>query len=258
MSIYHKNRKNSREEKMGRGKVEVKQIENKISRQVTFSKRRSGLRKKAHEISVLCDAQVAFIVFNNKGKLFEFSSESSMKIILERYERHAHEAQLDGANNESQGNLSLDCFKLKNKVEVLERNLRNYVGHDLDPLSLRELQSLEQQLDMALKRIRTRKNQVINDSISELQKKARLLQEQNNNIANKIKDQEKIVGESQQCWPQTLDPNSSTFNLCPPNLQSPQRLIIKSFKNSAMGLYKQVNHDWSKWLKLELFLVALL
>ncbi|KAE9590307.1 putative transcription factor MADS-type1 family [Lupinus albus] len=109
---------------MGRGKVEVKQIENKISRQVTFSKRRSGLRKKAHEISVLCDAQVAFIVFNNKGKLFEFSSESSMKIILERYERHAHEAQLDGANNESQGNLSLDCFKLKNKVEVLERNLR--------------------------------------------------------------------------------------------------------------------------------------
>ncbi|OIW06541.1 hypothetical protein TanjilG_29962 [Lupinus angustifolius] len=205
---------------MGRGRVQLKQIENKTSRQVTFSKRRSGLRKKAHEISVLCDAQVAFIVFNNKGKLFEFSSESSMKIILERYERHGHEAQIDGANIESQGNWSLDCFKLNNKVEVLERNLRNYVGHDLDPLNLRELQSLEQQLDMALKRIRTKKNQVINESISELQKKARLLHDQNNNVANKIKEQEKIVGENQQCWPQTLYPNSSTFNLC-----SPQRLV---------------------------------
>ncbi|CAJ1947212.1 unnamed protein product [Sphenostylis stenocarpa] len=61
---------------MGRGRVQLKQIENKISRQVTFSKRRTGLRKKAHEISVLCDAQVALIVFNAKGKLFEYSSES--------------------------------------------------------------------------------------------------------------------------------------------------------------------------------------
>ncbi|KAJ0580463.1 putative transcription factor MADS-type1 family [Helianthus annuus] len=39
-----------------RGKVTLKRIENKINRQVTFSKRRSGLLKKAHEISVLCDA----------------------------------------------------------------------------------------------------------------------------------------------------------------------------------------------------------
>ncbi|KAF1877520.1 hypothetical protein Lal_00040236 [Lupinus albus] len=197
--------------KMGRGRVQLKQIENKTSRQVTFSKRRSGLRKKAHEISVLCDAQVALIVFNNKGKLFEFSSESSMKIILERYERHAHAAQPDGADNESQGNWSLECFKLTNKVEVLERNLRNYVGHDLDPLSLRELQSLEQQLDIAIKRVRNRKNQLMNESISELHKK--------------IKEKEKTHTESQHCWPETLGQNSSSFNLCPPNLQSPERMV---------------------------------
>lgn len=62
---------------MGRGKVELKRIENKISRQVTFSKRRSGLLKKAHEISVLCDAEVALIVFSTKGKLFEYASTDS-------------------------------------------------------------------------------------------------------------------------------------------------------------------------------------
>lgn len=61
---------------MGRGRVQLKRIENKINRQVTFSKRRSGLLKKAHEISVLCDAEVAVIVFSTKGKLYEYSTDS--------------------------------------------------------------------------------------------------------------------------------------------------------------------------------------
>ncbi|KAG6487807.1 hypothetical protein ZIOFF_056414 [Zingiber officinale] len=62
---------------MGRGRVQLKRIENKINRQVTFSKRRSGLLKKAHEISVLCDAEVALIIFSTKGKLYEYSSTDS-------------------------------------------------------------------------------------------------------------------------------------------------------------------------------------
>jgi hypothetical protein len=61
---------------MGRGPVQLRRIENKINRQVTFSKRRNGLLKKAHEISVLCDAEVALIVFSTKGKLYEYSSHS--------------------------------------------------------------------------------------------------------------------------------------------------------------------------------------
>ncbi|KAF8408438.1 hypothetical protein HHK36_007591 [Tetracentron sinense] len=54
---------------MGRGRVELKRIENKINRQVTFAKRRNGLLKKAYELSVLCDAEVALIVFSTRGKL---------------------------------------------------------------------------------------------------------------------------------------------------------------------------------------------
>lgn len=60
--------------KMGRGKIEIKKIENTNSRQVTFSKRRAGLLKKAQELAILCDAEVAVIVFSNTGKIFEFSS----------------------------------------------------------------------------------------------------------------------------------------------------------------------------------------
>jgi len=61
---------------MGRGRVELKRIENKINRQVTFAKRRNGLLKKAYELSVLCDAEVSLIVFSNRGKLYEFCSTS--------------------------------------------------------------------------------------------------------------------------------------------------------------------------------------
>ncbi|EMS66516.1 MADS-box transcription factor 8 [Triticum urartu] len=63
---------------MGRGRVELKRIENKINRQVTFAKRRNGLLKKAYELSVLCDAEVALIIFSNRGKLYEFCSGQSI------------------------------------------------------------------------------------------------------------------------------------------------------------------------------------
>ncbi|VAH17677.1 unnamed protein product [Triticum turgidum subsp. durum] len=59
---------------MVRGKTEMKRIENATSRQVTFSKRRNGLLKKAFELSVLCDAEVALVVFSPRGRLYEFAS----------------------------------------------------------------------------------------------------------------------------------------------------------------------------------------
>ena len=67
---------------MGRGKIEIKKIENANSRQVTFSKRRSGLLKKAHELAVLCDAEVALIIFSSTGRLFEFSSSRYFLILF--------------------------------------------------------------------------------------------------------------------------------------------------------------------------------
>jgi len=60
--------------RMVRGKIEIKKIENLNYRKVTFSKRRNGLIKKAQELSILCDAEVAVIVFSATGKLYEFSS----------------------------------------------------------------------------------------------------------------------------------------------------------------------------------------
>jgi hypothetical protein len=40
----------------------------------TFLKRKGGLFKKAHELSVLCSVDVAVIIFGHNKKLYEFSS----------------------------------------------------------------------------------------------------------------------------------------------------------------------------------------
>ena len=66
--------------KMGRGKVELKRIENKINRQVT--KRRNGLVKKAKELSVLCDAEVALVIFSARGKPFTFPDDAERSLSL--------------------------------------------------------------------------------------------------------------------------------------------------------------------------------
>ncbi|CAI0464898.1 unnamed protein product [Linum tenue] len=58
---------------MGRVKLAIKRIENTTNRQVTFSKRRNGLIKKAYELSVLCDVDVALILFSPSGRLTFFS-----------------------------------------------------------------------------------------------------------------------------------------------------------------------------------------
>ena len=78
MLLFLCERRKRRKEGMGRGKIEIKKIENLNSRQVTFSKRRNGLLKKAKELSVLCDAEVAVIIFSSTGKLYEFSNTRCM------------------------------------------------------------------------------------------------------------------------------------------------------------------------------------
>ncbi|XP_047332285.1 truncated transcription factor CAULIFLOWER A-like [Impatiens glandulifera] len=177
---------------MGRGRVQLKRIENKINRQVTFSKRRSGLLKKAHEISVLCEAEVALIIFSPKGKLFQYSTDSCMEKILERHERCSYaDRQLHAIDRESHGSWNLEYSKLKSRLEIVQKNLRHFMGEELDSLSLRELQSLENQMDCGLKTIRSRKNQLMLESISELQKKDKALQEHNNSLTKKIKEKEK-------------------------------------------------------------------
>ncbi|CAL5373890.1 unnamed protein product [Camellia sinensis] len=165
-------------------------------------------RQNAHEISVLCDADIGLIIFSAKGKLFEYSTTSCLERILERYERYSYaERQLVAADINSQVRWTLEHVKLQARLEVLDRTQRHFMGEDLDTLSVKELQSLEHQLDSALKHIRSRKNQLMNDSISELQTKDKALLEENKLLAKKIKEKEgKALAQHAQLEQQNQDP----------------------------------------------------
>ncbi|CAL9113237.1 unnamed protein product [Musa textilis] len=96
--------------------------ENKINRQVTFAKRRNGLLKKAYELSILCDTEVAAIVFSSRGRLFEFCSSSSMLKTIERYRRCSHHASESMAPTNDTPTCYQEYLKLKTRVEYLQHS----------------------------------------------------------------------------------------------------------------------------------------
>ncbi|KAK7405384.1 hypothetical protein VNO78_06641 [Psophocarpus tetragonolobus] len=57
---------------MGRRKIEIARVKNSNTRQVTFSKRRTGLFKKANELSILCGVKIAIVVFSPGNKPYSF------------------------------------------------------------------------------------------------------------------------------------------------------------------------------------------
>ncbi|CAI9263031.1 unnamed protein product [Lactuca saligna] len=174
---------------MGRGRVELKRIENKINRQVTFAKRRNGLLKKAYELSVLCDAEVALIIFSNRGKLYEFCSTSNMLKMLERYQNCTYSSmEVNRTANDAEQSSYKEYMKLKAKYESLQQYQRQLFGEDLGPLNLKELEQLERQLDSTLRQIRSIRTQSMLDRLSDLQVKERMWLEANKALQNKLEE----------------------------------------------------------------------
>jgi HKD family nuclease len=61
---------------------------------VTFTKRKFGLMKKAYELSVLCDCEIALIIFNSSNKLFQYASTDMDKVLLKYTEyNEPHESR---------------------------------------------------------------------------------------------------------------------------------------------------------------------
>ncbi|XP_074587255.1 agamous-like MADS-box protein MADS2 [Curcuma longa] len=176
---------------MGRGRVEVRRIENNVNRQVTFSKRKTGLLKKAYELSVLCDVELALIIFSSRGKLFHFSTASSLLNIIEQYRRYSHNnnptESLASSNNETQNNYH-EFLRLKTRVDFLQRSQSNLLGEDLQSLNIKELDELENQIEVSLSHIRSTKSQVITNEISDLKCKENKLQESNISLRKKLQE----------------------------------------------------------------------
>ncbi|KAJ8900299.1 hypothetical protein K2173_024939 [Erythroxylum novogranatense] len=162
---------------MGRGKIEIRRIENANSRQVTFSKRRAGLLKKAQELAILCDAEVAVIIFSNTGKLFEFSS-AGMKRTLLRYNKCKDSSEPVKSEYKAEKLDSKEVDALKEEISKLQVKQLQLLGKDLTGLNLKELQNLEQQLGEGLLCVKEKKEQLLMEQLdqSRLQEQRAMLE----------------------------------------------------------------------------------
>ncbi|KAJ1282635.1 hypothetical protein BS78_03G066900, partial [Paspalum vaginatum] len=146
------------EEMARRGRVELRRIEDRVSRQVRFSKRRSGLFKKAFELSLLCDAEVALLVFSPAGKLYEYASTS----IEDTYNRYQ---QFSGADRSTNGHKNSNNVKNKETFQDLQSMLSKIASWSpqsrAEESDANELDNLENLLRTALRDTRTRKMQLL-------------------------------------------------------------------------------------------------
>ncbi|KAH7654637.1 MADS box transcription factor domain-containing protein [Dioscorea alata] len=172
---------------MARDKIKIKKIDNATARQVTFSKRRRGLFKKAQELAILCDVDVGLIVFSASGKVFDYASSSMCEIL------HKHSIQPD--NSVKPDEQTLDLLKnnsgyaalMKDYADQL-RQLRQMRGEDLQGLTLEELVRLERTIDNGLARVIERKGQQIMEELNSLQQKGMQLLEENKRLKEKMEE----------------------------------------------------------------------
>ncbi|ODQ79736.1 hypothetical protein BABINDRAFT_22977, partial [Babjeviella inositovora NRRL Y-12698] len=72
---------------MGRRKIAIEPITDERNRTVTFVKRKAGLFKKAYELAILCQVDVALVIVNNNNRVYEFCSADALK-IFDIYKSH--------------------------------------------------------------------------------------------------------------------------------------------------------------------------
>ncbi|KAG5025240.1 floral homeotic protein AGAMOUS-like isoform X2 [Glycine soja] len=182
----------SPQRKMGRGKIEIKRIENTTSRQVTFCKRRNGLLKKAYELSVLCDAEVALIVFSNRGRLYEYAN-NSVKASIERYKKASSDSS-SGGRSASEANAQFyqqEAAKLRVQISNLQNHNRQMMGEGLSTMNGKDLKNLETKLEKGISRIRSKKNEMLFAEIEHMKKREIYLHNDNQLLRAKIGEGER-------------------------------------------------------------------
>ncbi|KAK9943170.1 hypothetical protein M0R45_008788 [Rubus argutus] len=197
---------------MTRKKIEIKKIDNATARQVTFSKRRRGLFKKAEELSTLCDAEVAVMVFSNTGKLFHHSnSTSSVEQVIKRYSLYSE--KLDKLNQPSL-ELQLEsssCAMLRKQIAEKTHELRQIMGEELQELDLQKLNQLDNLVSSGLRRVTDAKGEKFLNEINFLKWKG----------AQLMKENKLLKQMARTSWLQTVL-ESSAPDICSSSADPPQ------------------------------------
>ncbi|KAL7246188.1 hypothetical protein ACSBR2_001339 [Camellia fascicularis] len=168
---------------MGRGKIEIKRIENSSNRQVTYSKRRNGIMKKAKEITVLCDAEVSLVIFASSGKMHEYCSPSTTLVdILDKYHKQSGERLWDAKHE----NLSNELDRIKKENDSMQIELRHLKGEDITSLHHKELMAIEEALENGLGSVREKQMEYIDM----MEKNKKMLEEENKHLNFMLHQQE--------------------------------------------------------------------
>ncbi|KAK8554286.1 hypothetical protein V6N13_073196 [Hibiscus sabdariffa] len=114
----------------GRQRIEIKKIEEESKRQVTFSKRRKGLFKKAKDLSTLCGVQVGILTVSKFGRVYTthdidalLETHPSFKDLLQKPVEEEEEAK--GKLMEYREAL----MELREKAAVRLEELSNSIQH---------------------------------------------------------------------------------------------------------------------------------
>ncbi|XP_024972162.1 floral homeotic protein PMADS 2 isoform X1 [Cynara cardunculus var. scolymus] len=165
---------------MGRGKIEIKRIENTSNRQVTYSKRKNGIIKKAKEITVLCDANVSLVIYGSSGKMYEYCSPKTNLIdMLDRYQRLSGNKLWDAKHE----NLQNEIDRIKKENESMQIELRHLKGEDITSLNYEELIAYEDALENGLTNIRDKKDEIP----KMMRKHEQVLEEENKHLMYLLK-----------------------------------------------------------------------
>lgn len=121
---------------MGRKKIQISRILDQRNRQVTFTKRKFGLMKKAYELSVLCDCEIALIIFNSTNRLFQYASTDMDKVLLkytEYSEPHESRTNSDILETLKRKGLGLESqeLELEEGLDPMEKIRKLNEGVDL-------------------------------------------------------------------------------------------------------------------------------
>ncbi|KAI4894186.1 hypothetical protein NFI96_017883 [Prochilodus magdalenae] len=123
---------------MGRKKIQISRILDQRNRQVTFTKRKFGLMKKAYELSVLCDCEIALIIFNSTNRLFQYASTDMDKVLLkytEYSEPHESRTNTDILETLRRKGLGLDGAEIDHE-DSLQAGAEKYLTNEGMDLSI--------------------------------------------------------------------------------------------------------------------------
>lgn len=140
--------------------------------------------KKAKQLSILCDVDVAVLVFSSRGRLFEFSSTNSLTGIFHRYHNHMKaEDKVSAEVNDTEESKYASFMTMEELLQTVEKQLEE---PDVGDLSFTDLVHLENQVETALTQARFRKTHLLIESIKNLHDKEKLLIEENKVLEDEI------------------------------------------------------------------------